>query len=81
MYKLLIDPEGQIRELTFTEGELFAKIMTKHLYLGFIIHNYFKYLLMAPFIFTVERTVVERGYITHTRPYVANCFPMHCKIL
>lgn len=48
MYKLLIDPEGQIRELTFTEGELFAKIMTKHLYLGFIIHNYFKYLLMAP---------------------------------
>ena len=61
MYKLLIDPEGQIRELTFTEGELFARIMAKHLYLCFIIHNYFKYLLMAPFIFTVERTAVEEG--------------------
>lgn len=61
MYKLLIDPEGQIRELTFTEGELFTRIMAKHLYLGFIIHNYFKYLLMAPFIFTVERTAVEGG--------------------
>ena len=61
MGKLLIDPEGKIRELTFIEGELFTKIMAKHLYLGFIIHNYFKYLLMAPVIFTVERTVVEGG--------------------
>lgn len=59
MYKLLIDPKGKIRELTFIECELLAKIIAKHFYLGFTEHNYFKYLLMAPFIFTIERVVVE----------------------
>ena len=57
MYNLLIDPKGKIRERTFTGGEPLAKIIAKHLYLGSVIHNDFKYLLTAPFIFTVERTV------------------------